>query len=73
MLFLGFGVVLWTIAGSAEARSRLAMSAALALVIGAVFLLWGWTRGSFTARNVLAPLVINAALIIWIWTARPKS
>lgn len=72
-VFLGFGVVLWAIAGNSERYGGLASAVVVALVIGAVFLIWGWMRGLYTARNALVPLVINIVLAGWIWSARPRS
>lgn len=71
--FLGFGVVLWAIAGNPEKYGGLALPVAVSLGIFIVFLLWGWVRGLFTARNVLVPLVIDIVLAIWIWSAKTKS
>ncbi|HEV2359630.1 MAG TPA: hypothetical protein VGZ23_18730 [bacterium] len=71
--FLGFGVVLWGIAGEPEKYGALAMSVFIALVIAIVFLLWGWLAHMFTARNVLIPVIIDIVLAAWIWSARPQS
>jgi hypothetical protein len=70
---LGFGAVLWAVAGNVQKYGGLASSVIVALAIGGLFLLWGWGKGLFTARNVLVPLIINVALSGWIWSARPKS
>lgn len=72
-VFLGFGVVLWAIAGNSEKYGGLASAVVVALAIGIVFLIWGWMRGLYTARNALVPLVINVVLAGWIWSARPRS
>jgi hypothetical protein len=71
--FLGFGVVLWGIAGDVEKHGGLATSVAAAFAIFTVWLAYGWARGLFTARNVLVPLIIDLVLFFWIWSARPKS
>ncbi|HEV2283431.1 MAG TPA: hypothetical protein VGX75_13695 [bacterium] len=71
--FLGFGVVLWTIAGDVGKHGGLATSVVIALVLAILFLLWGWIGGMFTVRNVGIPLVIDIILVLWIWSAKPKS
>lgn len=71
--FLGFGVVLWSIAGDPEEYGGLALPVVISLVIGIVFVLWGWVNGVFTARNVVLPLIIDIVLVGWIWSARTKS
>ncbi len=72
-IFLGFGVVVWGIAGNTEKYGGLASSVVAALVIATVFNIWGWATGLYTARTVLGPTIINIVLIGWIWSARPKS
>ncbi len=72
-IFLGFGVVVWGIAGNTEKFGGLATSLVVSLIIATVFNIWGWTSGLFTVRNVLVPIIINIVLIGWIWSARPKS
>lgn len=67
---LGFGIVLWSIAGDPEKYAGLVTPIVIALVLFIVFLLWGWIGGMFTVRNVLIPLIINVILVIWIWSAR---
>ena len=71
--FLGLGVLLWAIAANSERFGGLASAVVVALVVGAVFLIWGWMRGLYTARNALVPLIINIVLAGWIWSARPRS
>jgi hypothetical protein len=68
--FLGFGVVLWTIAGDVGKHGGLATSVVIALVLEILFLLWGWIGGMFTVRNVGIPVVINIILVGWIWSAK---
>lgn len=72
-VFLGFGAVVWTMAANSEKYGGLASAVVVALVIGAVFVAWGWARGLFTARNALVPLIINIVLAVWIWSARPRA
>ncbi len=72
-LFLGFGVVVWTIAGNTEKYGGLASALVAALVISVVFSAYGWATQLFTARTILAPIVINIVLAAWIWSAKPKS
>ncbi len=72
-LLLGFGVVIWFIAGDIEKYGGLATALVFALLISAVFLVWAWTTNLFTARTALVPLIINVVLAIWIWSAKPKS
>ena len=43
------------------------------LIVAIVFLLLGWSRGLYTARNALVPLIINIVLAAWLWSAKPKS
>ncbi len=71
--FFGLGVVVWGIASNPEKHGGLAWALMAALIISAVFLIWGWTRGLYTARNALAPIIINIVLAGWIWWAKPKS
>ncbi len=71
-VLLGFGVVLWAIAGAVDKYGGLATAIVVSLVIGILFLLWGWLGGLYTARNVW-PLVINVVLAVWIWSAKPKA
>ncbi len=68
--FLGFGIVLWSIAGNPEKYAGLATPIVIALVLFIVFLLWGWIGGTFTVRNVFIPVIINVILVAWIWSAR---
>ncbi len=72
-LFFGFGVVVWTMASNVEKFGGLATAQMVALVIGAVFLIWGWAANLYTVRNALVPLIVNIVLAGWIWSARPKS
>jgi hypothetical protein len=72
-LFLGYGVVVWSIASNADRYGGLASAQAISLVIGVLFLIWGWAGGLYTARNALVPLVINIVLAAWLWSAKPKS
>ena len=68
--FLGFGIVLWGIAGNPEKYACLATPIVIALALFIVFLLWGWIGGLFTVRNVIVPVIINIILAAWIWSAR---
>ncbi len=70
---LGLGVVVWSIASNPEKHGSLWASVAIADAIDTVWLLGGWGRHLFTARNVLVPVIINVVLLIWIWSARPKT
>jgi hypothetical protein len=72
-VFIGFGVVVWTIASNVDKYGGLASAQVIALVVSIVFLLWGWSRGIYTARNAVLPLIINIVLAAWIWSAKPKS
>ncbi len=72
-VLLGFGAVLWAIAGAVDKYGGLATAIVVSLVIGILFLLWGWLEGLYTARNVLVPLVINVVVAVWIWSAKPKA
>ena len=71
--FFGLGVVVWGISANAQQYGGLATSVVIALVIFIVWLLWGWLRGTYTARNVVLPLIIDIVLAIWIWSAKPKA
>lgn len=71
--FLGFGIVLWSIASDPGKYGGLATSIVIALLLFIVFLVWGWLAGLFTPRNVLIPLIIDIILAIWIWSAKQKS
>jgi hypothetical protein len=71
--FLGFGVVLWGIAGDVGKYGGLATQVVIALVLFILFLLGGWIEGTFTLRNVGLPLLIDIILAVWIWSAKPKS
>jgi hypothetical protein len=62
-------VVLWGIASDPAKHEKLIASIIAALVIFVVFLLWGWARHLYTARNVLPPIAINVILIVWIWAS----
>ena len=70
---LGLGVVVWGIASNPEKHGGLWASVVIADAIATVWLLVGWGRHFFTARNVLVPVIINIILLIWIWSARPKT
>jgi hypothetical protein len=72
-VFLGFGVVVWSIAGNVGQYGGLAAAQVIALVISAIFLVWGWSGGLYTARNALVPLIINLALAGWLWSAKSQS
>lgn len=71
-LFIGFGVVVWAIAGDIEKHGGLATALVFALVITGVFLAYAWATNLFTARTALVPLIINIVLAVWIWSAKPK-
>ena len=68
--FLGFGVVLWGIAGDPAKHEKLITPIIAALAIFIAFLLWGWARHLYTARNVLPPIAIDVLLAAWLWAAR---
>ena len=72
-LFFGFGVLVWTIASNVDRYGGLASAQVIALIIGILFLLWGWIGKYYTTRNALLPIIINIVLAGWIWSARPKS
>ena len=72
-IFLGYGVVAWGIASDVEKHGGLALFRVIALVIGSVFLIWGWASNLFTVRHALVPLIINIVLAVWIWSTRPKA
>ena len=71
--FLGFGVVLWGIAGNPQKHADLAIFVVASLVISIVFLLWGLGAHLFTARNVVVALIVDIALILWIWSAKSRT
>ncbi len=70
---LGLGVLVWGIASNPEKHGGLWASVVIADAIATAWLLVGWARHLFTARNVLVPVIINVVLLIWIWSARPKT
>jgi hypothetical protein len=72
-VFLGFAVVLWTVAGDTKQYGGLATAIVIALLISAVFVLYAWVTQAFTIRAALVPIVINLVLAGWIWSAKPKS
>jgi hypothetical protein len=72
-LFLGYGVVVWIMASDTAKYGGLATAQVIALVIGIVFLAWGWARGLYTARNAAVPLIINIVLAAWLWSAKSKA
>ena len=72
-VFLGFGVVVWTVANNTEKYGGLATAFAIALLISAVFLAYTWATKQFTARTALVPFIINLVLAYWIWSSKPKS
>lgn len=72
-LFFGFSVLVWSIASNTEKYGGLASAQVIAIIIGIVFLLWGWVGNLYTARNALVPLVINIVLAGWIWSAKPRA
>lgn len=72
-LFLGFGVVVWTVANNTEKYGGLATTFVIALLISAVFLAYAWVTKQFTARTALVPIIINLVLAYWVWSARPKA
>jgi len=67
--FLGFGAVLLGIAKDSAKHESLVGPIMTALMIFVVFLLWGWSRQMFTARNVVAPIAIDLALVVWMWSS----
>lgn len=67
--FLGFGIVLWSIASDPAKHQSLITSIIAALGVFSIFLMWGWARHVYTVRNVLPPLAINVALAVWIWAS----
>ncbi len=69
---IGFGVVLWGVAGDIEKHGGLASYLVAALIIVAVFMAWAWFGGMFGARTALPAVVINIVLAFWIWSAKPK-
>jgi hypothetical protein len=72
-LFLGFAVVVWTVANNTEKYGGLATAFVIALLISAVFLAYAWVMKLYTARTALVPLVINLVLAYWVWSSKPKS
>jgi hypothetical protein len=72
-LFLGFAVVVWTVASNIEKYGGLSSTFVIALLISAVFLAYAWATKSLPARTALVPLIINLALAYWVWSARPKA
>lgn len=72
-MFFSLGAVVWAIASNPVKHADLAWALAVALIIGAVFLIRGWTSGLYTARQALAPIIIDVVLAGWIWWAKPKS
>ena len=71
-VLLGFGVVVWATSTSPEKYGGLATAIVVAIVIGLLFLLYGWMRGLFTLRNVALPIIIDVVLAGWLWSAKPK-
>lgn len=72
-LFIGYGIVVWSIASGADKYGGLASALVISLVVSIIFLLWGWARGLYTARSALVPVIINVVLAGWLWSAKPKS
>jgi|SRR3972149_3794662 len=72
-LFFSFCVVLWAIANNTDRYGGLASAFGAALLVSAVFLVWGWATGVHTVRVALVPLIINVVLAGWMWSAGPKS
>lgn len=72
-VFLGFAVVVWTVANNTEKYGGLATAFVAALLISAVFLAYSWVTKQFTARTALAPIIINLVLAYWVWSSKPKS
>jgi hypothetical protein len=71
--FLGFGIVLWSIASDPAKHESLITPVIAALLIFMIFLVWGWARHVYTVRNVLPPIAIDAALVVWIWASRREA
>ena len=71
--FLGFGIVLGSIASDPAKHESLITSVIAALGIFSIFLLWAWARHVYTVRNVLPPLASNVALAVWIWVSRREA
>jgi hypothetical protein len=71
--FLGFGIMLWTIASDPARHESLITPVITSLVIFTIFLLWGWVRHVYTMRNILPPIAIDVVLIVWIWAARRQT
>ena len=75
----GWGTGLITIgllalaATDVEKHGSLAWVFFAGLLLGAVDLIYFWTTGAYTPRNVLAPIIINVVLAAWIWSARPRG
>ena len=67
--FLGYGVVLWGIAGDPARHEKLISPIIGSLVIFVIFLLWGLAKHVYTVRNVAAPIAIDLVLSIWIWAS----
>ena len=72
-LFLGFGVVVWTVANNTEKYGGLATAFVIALLIAAVFVAYAWVTKQLTVRAALVPIIINLVLAYWVWSARPKA
>jgi hypothetical protein len=70
--FLGFGTVLLAIASDPAKHGTLVGPIMTSLMIFVVFLLWGWVRHMFTARNIVAPAAIDLALIAWMWSSKQR-
>ena len=75
----GWGTGLITIgllalaATDVEKHGSLAWAFIVGLLLATVDLIYFWTTGEYTPRNVLVPIIINVVLMAWIWFARPKG
>lgn len=70
---IGIGLIALAASSDAAKYSGIAWTLVVGLLLTAIDLLYFWTTGAYTARNVAAPVIINIALAAWIWFARPKA
>jgi hypothetical protein len=75
----GWGTGLITIgllalaATDVEKHAGLAWIFVVGLLLATVDLIYFWTAGEYTPRNVLVPIIINIVLAAWLWSARPNG
>ncbi len=63
----------WGIARKADKYGGLAVYVVAGLIVGIVWVTWGWLAGLYTTRTAGIPILLNVIFATWIWSVRPRT